>query len=155
MTPETKSAELSLLNTVGCKVVEWYAAYFHREAHYWFTKYLKPGYRHVELTRPLYYGPGLEDVVWLQLLPTFETLDVDLCTDPRPPWVRFPSVTVQKVTAVRPLLAVRSWFDVGPPTCVEVAKAALGINAFWVRTPWQLFQYIQKHNGVIISGRRR
>jgi hypothetical protein len=151
---EIKSAELSLLDTAGCKVREWYVAYFHREAYYWFTKYLKPGFRHVELVRPWQYGPKPTDVLWLQLFPTFETLDVDLCTDPRPPWVRFPSVMVQKVTTVRPLNSVRSWFDIGPPSCVEVAKAALGINAFWVRTPWQLFKYIQKRNGVICSGRR-
>lgn len=143
----------SLLDTVGCKVREWYIVYHHREPFYSFTKLLKPGFRHVELTRPMYYGPGVNDVAWLNVLPMFEMLDVDMNSDPTPPWVRCPSSTVQKVTAIAPLMSVRSWFDIGPPTCVEVVKMALGIRAFWVRTPWQLYQYIQKRQGVI-SGRR-
>jgi len=146
---------LSLLDTEGLKVREWYVVYHHREAYYWFTRLLKPGYRHVELVRPLQFGPGVSDVVWHHLLPMFEMLDVELSTDPRPPWIRCPSSIVQKVTVARPLLSVRSWFDIGPTTCVEVVKMALGIRAFWVRTPWQLFRYIKKRNGVLISGRRR
>jgi|SRR5579871_104212 len=145
----TATTRLSLLDTADCKVREWFVVYHHRIPHYWFTKYLKPGFRHVELTRPLYYGPNLENVAWLNLLPMFEMLDAELDTDPRPPWVKCPTSTVQKVTAVRPLLKVRSWFDIGPTTCVEVVKIALGIRALWVRTPWQLFNYIQKRNGVI------
>lgn len=145
----------SLLDTAGCKVREWYLVYHHREPYYSFTKLLKPGFRHVELTRPLQYGPSIDDVAWLNVLPMFEMLDVDINYESTPPWVRCPNSTVQKVTAIAPLMSVRSWFDMGPPTCVEVVKMALGIRAFWVRSPWQLFQYIQKRNGVIISGRRR
>lgn len=143
------TAKTSLLDTAGGKVRDWYVVYFHRESYYSFTKFLKPGFRHVELTRPIYFGPGVEDVVWLNVLPMFEMLDAEVSTDPRPPWVKCPSATVQKVTAIAPLMSVRSWFDIGPPTCVEVAKMALGIRAFWLRTPWQLFKYIRERNGII------
>lgn len=139
----------SLLETDGKKVREWYVVYHQRDAFYWFTKYLKPGFRHVELARPLQYGPAVSDVAWLHVLPTFETLDVELATDPQPPWVRCPKSTCQKVTAIRPLGKVRQWFHLGPISCVEIVKSALGINAFWVRTPYQLYRYIQKRNGVI------
>jgi hypothetical protein len=147
------SSELSLLDTADSKVREWYCVYHHREAHYFFTNYLKPGFRHVELCRPLQYGPGIDDVMWLQLLPMFEMMDVEVCMDPRPPWVRCPTATIQHVTAVCPVLSVRSWFDIGPTTCVEIVKAALGINSFLLRTPWQLYQYIKAHGGVINNSR--
>lgn len=147
--------QLSLLDTAGMKIAEWWLVYHERELRYWFFRPLKHGFRHVELVRPLYYGPGANDVGWLYVKPMFEMMDVDICTDPRPPWERFPGSTVQKVTAMRPTWAVRSWFDIGPPTCVEAVKWALGIRAFFVRTPWQLFQYIKNRGGVVISGRRR
>lgn len=135
------------------KVRDWFVVYHDRQ--YRLTRFLKPGFRHVELTRPEYFGPGPQDCVWLNVLPTFETLDVELSTDPRPPWVRCPNATVQKVTTIKPYYRMRSWFDMGPPTCVEIAKMALGIRAFWVRTPRQLFNYIQRRGGVIDSAQRR
>lgn len=143
------TAKTSLLDTVGCKVRDWYIVYHHREPYYSFTNFLKPGFRHVELTRPVSFGPGINDVVWLNLLPTFEMLDAEISTDPRPPWVKCPGSTVQKVTCVLRHPAVRSWFDLGPPSCVEIVKMALGIRAFWVRTPWQLYQHINRRNCVI------
>lgn len=149
------SPELSLLDTAGMKVREWYVVYHDRNPYYWFSKWQKPGFRHVELARPIYYGEGADDVAWIHVLPTFEMLDVELSTDPRPPWERCSDSTVQKVTAMRQLWSVRSWFDLGPTTCVEAVKWALGIRSFWVRTPWQLYRYINKRNGVVVNGRRR
>lgn len=139
----------SLLDTAGCKTVEWWVVYHERPAFHWWGRKLHPQFRHVELAREWRFGPGLLDVMWLQMIPTYETLDVDLCTDPSPPWVRCPKSTCQKVTSVRKLDSIRSWFDIGPFTCVEAVKVALGIRAFWVRTPYQLFKYIQRRNGVI------
>lgn len=149
MSPE----QLSLLDTEGMMVREWYVVYHPRVPYRWFAHLMKPGFLHMELTRPIYYGPGVNDVAWLNVLPSFEMFDVELSTDPRPPWVRCPGSTVQRVTAMRRLDTIRSWWDMGPSTCVEIAKAALGIRAFWVRSPWQLFNYIRKRNGVVISGR--
>lgn len=154
--PTRTSPEVSLLDTEGMKVREWYVTFHDRPpSQHWFFKYLKPGFRHVELARPIYYGDSISDVGWLLLMPTVEMLEVDICADPRPPWIRCPQSTVQKVTAMRPYWSARSWFDVGPTTCVEAAKWALGIRSFWVRTPWQLFKYIRKRNGVLSNGRRR
>lgn len=146
--------QLSLLDIAGMKVCEWHVVYHDRVPYRPVFKLLKPGFRHVELARPIYYGPGLNDVAWLHVLPMFEMFDVELSTDPRPPWVRCPASTVQVVTAMRPLGQVREWFHIGPLTCVEAAKWALGIQSFWLRTPWQLFTYIRQRNGIINNGRR-
>lgn len=147
--------QLSLLDTAGMMVREWWVVFHPRTPYYWFAKLLRQGFRHVELAREIRYGSGSGDVAWIHVLPSFEMFDVELSTDPRPPWVRCPGSTVQKVTALAPLNQVRSWFDIGPSTCVELVKAALGINAFFVRTPYQLYRYIQKRNGVLLNGRRK
>ena len=141
--------QVSLLDTPGLRTVEWWVTYHYRSEYRWWGKYLNPYFRHVEITRPVQYGPGISDVMWLQLLPGTDILDVDLSMDPRPPWVVCPEATIQKVTVVYKPGRMRSWFDIGPLTCVEVVKAALGIRAFFVRTPLQLFNYIQRRHGVI------
>lgn len=144
---------VDLTDSFGVKIREWYVVFHAREGH-WIFKWLKPGFQHIELTRPEYFGPGPTDCVWLNVLPTFELLEADISTDPRPPWLKCPTSTVQKVTTLQPFKKLRSRWDMGPPTCVEVAKMVLGIRAFWVRTPWQLHEYISKR-GCVIDGRRR
>lgn len=147
-----KETGLSLLDVPGVKIREWWVCYLPREPFYWFAKYMKPGFAHVELARPIQYGPGLSDTIWLHLIPTFETLDAEVSLDPMPPWVRCPQATIQRVCIAKRLRAMRSWWDMGPPTCVEYAKAALGINAFFIRTPYQLYKYIAERGNVITSG---
>jgi hypothetical protein len=145
------TSQPSLLDTADYMVREWYVVFHHRTPFFWWAKYLKPGFLHVELTRPVRFGPGVDDVVWLNLLPGFEMLDAEISTDPRPPWLKCPTSTTLKITTMAPHRKMRSWFDLGPITCVEIVKVALGIRAFWVRTPWQLFQYLKRRNGVVSS----
>ena len=144
--------ELSLLDAAEFKTTDWFLIYPPRPVARWWGRHLDPKFRHVELERPLYYGPATTDVMWLQVTPAHEMLDVQVSVDPAPPWVRQPQAIVQKATSARKWGSMRSWFDVGPTTCVEVVKLALGIRAFWVRTPYQLYKYINRRSGVIISG---
>jgi hypothetical protein len=44
---------------------------------------------------------------------------------------------------------IRRWRTPWPVafTCVEQIKALLGISAWWVITPWQLYKYLGGHHG--------
>lgn len=140
---------LSLLDLSGKKVHEWYVVYFARTPYFFWTEWLRQGFRHVELWRPIQCGPELPDVLWLRLKPTFEMLENFLDLDPTPPWLRHPDATVQRVRAVSTPYKVREWFTFGPPSCVETIKNALGISSFWLRTPRQLYRYINCRGGII------
>lgn len=144
------ASKISLLD-VGPhdRVIDWFVVFHKREPHFWWAKLLKQGFRHVELMRPYYYGPQLTDVMWLVLRPDLEILENHLEFDPTPPWTRYPGSTVMKVQVLMKAWKVRQWMMCRPPSCVEIVKAALGINSFWVRTPHQLYKYLKQRHGVL------
>lgn len=143
-------SKISLLDlTPGQRYFEWLVVYYPRTPYFFWAGLLKQGFRHCELWRPYKFGPSESEQIWLRLTPTFEILESELDFDPRPPWVRFPGVTCQKVQVLSPAYKVRQWFHLGPITCTELCKSALGINSFWMRTPYQLYRYLLKHDGVI------
>ncbi len=128
---------------------EWTVVYYPREPHYFWAAWLKQGFRHCELWRPYQYGEGALDIGWLRVTPTFEILEAEIDTDPASPGLRFPGTTLQPVKVFSKALKVRQWFHFGPMSCTEICKAALGINKAFVRTPWQLFNYIKQRDGIL------
>lgn len=148
-----KTGALSLFDTVGRRTVTWYVVYYRRpDARRWWGRYLAPGFHHVELWRPTQFGPTSEDVFWTIVKPAFEFLEAETTLDPTPPWVKHPWVTcTQHVTATRRINSIRDSFFLGPQTCTEYVKAALGIRNFWVRTPYQLYNFIAARDCVITN----
>jgi hypothetical protein len=141
---------VSLLDlTPDIRLIEWTVVYHPRTPHFFWSHWLKQGFRHVELWRPQPYGEQPEQMLWLVLKPTFEVLESYIDCDPTPPWNRFPGVTVQKVQVLSQAYKVREWFAFGPPSCVETVKNALGINSFWTRTAWQLYKFIERKGRVL------
>jgi hypothetical protein len=131
------------------RVVEWWVCFHKREPHFFWAKWLKQGFRHVELMRPYHYGPGLTDVMWLVLRPNLEILENHIEMDPTPPWTKYPGVTVVRVQVLMKAWKVRQWFFAGPPSCTEIVKSALCIKSFFMRTPYQLYKYLIRHHGVL------
>lgn len=142
--------KISLLDlTPDTRLVEWRLVYYPRTPHFFWAGWLKQGFRHVELWRAQSYGEAPDQVAWLILKPSFEILESYIDYDSTPPEKRTQGVTVQKVQVLSKFGTVRQWFHIGPFSCVEVAKYALGINSFWMRTPRQLYQYLKKRKGVL------
>lgn len=143
-------SELSLLDVGALDTANWHVIYMNRAVDYWWARRLKDGFQHCWLAKPVSYGPELTDVMWLRIDPCLPFVHADVFFQAQPPWVLDHSMTVQRVSCARPM-TVRDWFSVGPPSCVEIAKAFLGIRKFWLRTPWQLYQFIRERGGVIVS----
>lgn len=138
--------KLSLLDTAGRQHVQWYVLYQDEENEEWWNRFLKRGFRHVQIWKPVQFGPTLADRFWLVVDPGMEHVEAYIDHDPMAPWDRITGLTVQAVETMVPMKRVREYFFIGPITCVEIAKAHLGIRSPFIRTPWQLYKHIRKNN---------
>lgn len=107
-----------------------------------FWELLKPGFRHVECWS---YDDYLN--IWIRLDTNIELIVPGIYFDP--PWKILTHLN-PTVKHVRRLVAKGYWrvkFHIGPITCVEAVKSFLGISAFFVRTPFQLYNFLRKEDG--------
>jgi len=141
---------LSLLDMNGREHVHWYVIYMSEDNDEWWNKLLKPKFRHVQMWRPIQFGPTLYDRFWLVVDPGLEHCDTKIDHDPTAPWDRGIELTVQSVQTVVKRKQIREYFFFGPITCVEMVKIHLGIQSWRVRTPWQLYKYIRAHNHMLV-----
>lgn len=137
---------LSIINQVEHGKPHTFVCYSDGDAPKWWTPFLKSGYKHCFLVHwdgelwlriEKHYGcMTVSPILWIDRLfvgtfnlePYFEKLGfivqvVDL-GDRKPDKLR-----------VKPLFA--------PNTCVESVKDFLGISAYFVNTPYQLFKYLE------------
>ncbi len=105
-----------------------------------FLKFLRPGFRHCFA---LLRGPD----TWLVVDPMLHKLEVQatLCAADfdLPAWMRARGYRVTRAprlpTPARALLPA-------PFTCVEAMKRLIGLRAWWVLTPWQLYRRLVSFN---------
>ena len=113
---------------------------------HWWDRWLRPGFTHCYL---LVY----DEVVWLLVDPTLSHLRVAILDqyEPEHPasWIVDEDATIIEA---RPEVAdsyrSRAPWVVGPLTCVETCKQALGISDFWILTPWQLYRHLRRQHGI-------
>lgn len=102
---------------------------------------LRHGFRHCFLVLGSSGG-------WLYINPLAHRMDIMvLPVEPgfnASEWYRTQGLTVIETRLSHPPERGTPW---RPLTCVEVAKRILGISAWNIITPWQLYRYIEK-NGI-------
>jgi hypothetical protein len=131
---------ISLLDTADKWVADWWLVFRDLPAEAkrsWFWRLLKPGFEHVELWR-------CDRGIWLQVDPCFELVEVH--AHESPPWDLLPQALKPTVLHVQRLVskgALREPLFFGPWTCVEIAKAFIGLRAPFARTPWQLYKRLK------------
>lgn len=140
---------LSLLDLADREAIDWYVCYCNRESPRWWNEFLKPEYQHVQLRREIRFGPELNDVLWLVADPGLSHISVKLLGVEAAPWFDKEILHFQRVQAAPKWWRVREWLFLGPITCVEITKTFLGISSWRVRTPWQLFKYLEARNCVL------
>jgi hypothetical protein len=141
---------LSLLDLGGRDAVSWFVVFMDRENVRWWNALLKPGYQHVQLWRPIQYGAQNDEKFWLVVDPGLDHVDTHVDWNSASPWERGPFATVMRVEVAVRVKQVRDWFFFGPITCVELAKAHLGICSVWIRTPWQLAKYLRARRHTLV-----
>lgn len=140
---------LSLLDTAGVEPITWYACYMNRENPRWWNKHLKLDFQHVQLRSYLQYSPDPSDVLWIVVDPCLSYVRTKIYDAQMAPWADAEVKHYQRVTVATDWKKVREWFAFGPITCVEIAKAYLGISSWRIRTPWQLYKHIRRCNGIL------
>jgi hypothetical protein len=138
--PETPS----LVDFANKHVVDIWAVFTEYSEHdewSWFFRFLKPGFRHVEIWR--YFPPG----AWIRVNTCIEVAQIEVYADP--PWVILASQnpTPVRVRRTVPIGFFRSRFNMGPETCVSQAAGFLGLRLpFWCRTPYGLYKHLRVVN---------
>ena len=127
----------SLLDTAGRWPTEWWLVYGETDLPHWWNRYLEPGFRQVHALRR-------DGRVWVEVKPMAEFADIEIRRTDETPWQLYPGHRVQHVVALRATGEIRSPWFMGPLTCVETMKQLLGIREFWLRTPFQLFNYCKR-----------
>lgn len=139
--PWLRASHASLVDTIGRHPVDWFLVYSDMDdARHWLARLLKRGHQHVLALRR-------DGALWIAIHPHFSFVDVQLIRNDLTPWQLYPGRVIQHVTAMR----VNRWnsgaLHVGPLTCVTVVKALLGIRAWHIVTPWQLFRHCRRVYG--------
>jgi len=101
---------------------------------------MKSGFQHVEVWR------RLTNNLWIRCDPSVEVIDVQVYS--LPPWQILERLN-PTVIRVRRMVTKGCWrarFHIGPMSCVELAKAFLGISGFFIRTPLQLYNFLKEEN---------
>ena len=139
------SKPVSLLESqhlVGLSHAKYYFIYEDKECHWW-NKWFKIGYKHV-------YAIKFNGLFWIKMefalgYTEFDVLPYDW-HDTINDVLEGQKVTIQHVKAWRkPRYRVRLIY--APWTCVEAMKSLLGIRAWWMVTPYQLYKYCEAHHG--------
>jgi hypothetical protein len=101
---------------------------------YWWTRFLKKGFSHVFVLIPQHEG-------YLFIESTLSSIDVKYLTEHSklPKSLDKSSVVVKYCTEIDYNLT-SSWLR--PCTCVEVVKRIIGLDKWWIFTPYQLYRYI-------------
>lgn len=105
---------------------------FHNHGDFWFSRFLQPGFRHVFIC--VRDGGQWIRIDGMRGLPEVAVLtDFDIyCSEPG-----FEVLEVNAYRAERPLFLMAG-------TCVGLVKAVLGVRAFNVLTPYQLYKYLKR-----------
>lgn len=126
---------ISLLDSVDAHLIDvWLVFYDHPPERRlsWLWKLLEPEFSHVEAWRE-------DRGAWCRLDSCLEFLNAEVHL--QPPWEVIPQARFVHVIRLVPLGKVREPLMFGPITCVELSKAAIGLRAPLVRTPYALYKY--------------
>jgi hypothetical protein len=127
---------LNLLDLSGRLVDVWLVFRNVARPHRPLWRWLKDGFHHIEIWQKdrgawVRFDPCLDVSVFeVSLLAPWESVDESL----RPTCMRVNRCLVRR----------RLHWHIGPLTCVDQAKAAIGLRAAWIVTPYQLYRYLRR-----------
>ena len=139
-----KPKESSLLESkhlVGLHKTALYLIYENKPDGLWWQRFLKTGYKHVFAVR-------FDGFFWIKTELTIGFMDSEVL-----PYYDHATIDVVLKGRVCSYQYVQAWRKMryrslfAPLSCVEGMKAMLGIRAWYVLTPYQLYKYCEANHG--------
>ena len=119
--------------------VEWFVIFTRSKKKTWFLKWLKKDFSHVYA---MTLSPGKQ--FWIVVNPISAFLDYELLMVDKYPHPRLYAEQGAVILPVKAIIPEQERWTLCIFNCVEVVKALLGIRAFWIFTPWQLYKHLTK-----------
>lgn len=128
---------------LGHSFVEWYIIFTDTNQRHWWQPLLKNGYFHI-------IAAATDGFNWFCFNPNLAFYEIGI-TNHRPDQTIYevaPDIvddltiySILRIEASRRVKTRVPWIF-SPATCTEAIKALLGIDKFWLFTPWQLYNYL-------------
>ena len=118
----------------------WYIC-FDEGAPHWWDRFLKLKWTHC-------YALKWDGYNWMKFDPTLSHFVIDILPDCHESPVPSDAHTIVKVVCEASVIRYRTPWLLCPQTCVEAIKGILGIRRFWLFTPWQLYRYLDRTQGL-------
>ena len=125
-------------------IVNYYIIFTESSQNHWLLKRLKREFQHVLAIKKSVGGH-----YWIVINPLFPYTLVDII-----PVLDYPDIRTllnghkyKTVMTVKAEVNIKERYTLCIINCVEIIKSLLGIRAFWVWTPYQLYKYLKKHGG--------
>ncbi|MCK4939132.1 MAG: hypothetical protein KAR80_02490 [Rhodospirillaceae bacterium] len=116
---------------------------FSGDVEVWWLRVLKPGFRHCAVAIDdgqggfVFYNPLFNATELARIIGDEKTV--------RGQMQKAGFHVIATTTNNMPTRSLSWWGRVRPYNCVEGAKRALGVDAPWVLTPWQLYGHLKKN----------
>lgn len=116
---------------------DWYLIFTGSKLEHWLMPFLQPSFKHCLMVR--------EDAgLWQIVSRAHCYLNVETKFVDDYPHIRqlYPNAVILPVTtSIDP---DKPQYHLGINSCVDVCKGLLGISAFWIFTPWQLYKHVKR-----------
>ncbi len=127
------------MNTSTKNIHEYYIVFTSSKHNNWMVRWQSKPFQHVYAVKK---SPGGH--FWIKVDAAASHTNIDLLPVSEYPHVRMLTDEYDVILPVKAVIEARDRWTLCVFNCVEVVKSLLGIRAFWVFTPRQLYKYILK-----------
>lgn len=125
---------------------QWFVIFEHANKNRWHHRYLKPGFHHCYAMKKTEAGK-----FWIVVNPQWSHVQLDYRMVDTFPEPRDYAGDYCKIIEFQAKIdPMKTTCQLGILTCVDILKKFMGIKAFKVQTPYQLFKHLEDHNGQLL-----
>ena len=132
-----------MMQKTTATTVDYYIIFTNSQHKHWLLKRLKKKYQHVFAVKKSVGG-----CFWIIINPLISYTYIDIVPVLESPHIRTLLIDPENsvIVPVTATIGEKERHTFCIINCVEIVKSLLGIRAFWVWTPYQLYKYLKRGN---------